>query len=59
MDILGLFDQVERILDIYFTQFPLRMAYGAIGKFIGTRRTFMLVAKISSFVDILGLIDQT
>ena len=26
VDIFGLFDQVERILDIYFTQFPLRKA---------------------------------
>ena len=28
------------------------------GKFRGTRRTFILVAKISTFVDILGLFDQ-
>ena len=34
MDILGLFDQVNRILDIYFVQFPLRKASGAIGKYL-------------------------
>ena len=28
------------------------------GKFRGTRRTSILVAKISTFVDILGLFDQ-
>ena len=30
VDILGLFDQVERVLVIYFTQFPLRKVTGAI-----------------------------
>ena len=33
VDILGLFDQVERVPNIYFTQFPLRKASGAIGKY--------------------------
>ena len=33
VDILGLFDLVERVLDIYFTQFPLRKACGVIGKY--------------------------
>ena len=32
VDILGLFDKIERVLDIYFTQFSLRKATGAIRK---------------------------
>ena len=31
--ILGLFNQVERVPDIYFTQFSMRKASGAIGKY--------------------------
>ena len=30
VEISGLFDQVERVLDIYFTEFSVRKAYGAI-----------------------------
>ena len=33
VNIFGLFDQDERVLDIYFTQFPLRKASGAIRKY--------------------------
>ena len=33
MDILGLFDRVEQVLDAYFPQFPLRKASGAIRKY--------------------------
>ena len=33
VDILGLFDKIERVLDIYFTQFSLRKASGAIRKY--------------------------
>ena len=33
VDILGLFDQVERVFDIYFTQLPLRKAFWATWKY--------------------------
>ena len=33
VDILGLFDQIERVLGVYFTQFSFRKASGAIGKY--------------------------
>ena len=33
VDILGLCDQVERVLDVYFTQFLLRKASKAIKKY--------------------------
>ena len=51
MDIFGIFDQVERVLDIYFTLFPLRKASGAIGKY--SKRPLENIGVESVFVPIV------
>ena len=51
MDIFGIFDQVERVLAIYFTICPLRNASGVIGKYSKSPLENMRV--VSAWVSIV------